>query len=111
MELIRDFQRAWVCMTAFCGQHNSSSNLSSNCLVTNISVSGAQVRGTAPTQEPYEFIAELVPGTTLKLKAENIWVKDDHFGLKFINLNVRDLHLLRALVWAHRREDLEQEES
>ncbi len=99
MELIRDFQRAWVCLTATCGTNK-------NCLLTNISVSGAQVKGKAPKGK-YFVTINLVPGTSLNLKAENIWVKDDHFGLKFTELSKRELFLLRALVWAHRREDLE----
>ncbi|HVJ65235.1 MAG TPA: PilZ domain-containing protein [Bdellovibrionota bacterium] len=100
MELIRDFQRAWVCLGIRCGQTHTG-------LITNISVSGAQVRGIAPPPGEYLVEIPLAPGTTLRLRAENIWVKDAHFGMKFLELSKRELFLLRALVWAHRREDLE----
>lgn len=100
MELIRDFQRAWVCMSALCSDDSA-------CLLTNISVSGAQLKGNAPKSDEYQITIPIVPGTQLILRAQNIWIKDGHFGLKFIAPSKKDLFLLRALVWAHRREDLE----
>lgn len=104
MELIRDFQRAWVALPS---QYDSSQTTQQG-LITNLSVTGAQVRGIAPLQDStYEITIHVAPGTTLKLCAQNIWVKNDQFGLKFISLTTKDLFLLRALIWAHRREDLE----
>ena len=106
MELIRDFQRAWVCLSAQCGAPDALPI--KNSLVTNLSVSGAQLRGNAPKgNNEYVITIDLVPGTTLSLRAKNMWIKDDHFGLKFVSPTKRDLFLLRALVWAHRREDQE----
>lgn len=101
MELIRDFQRAWVCLPAQSGPAKLDG------LVTNLSVSGAQLHGIAPLEATYQLEIQVTAGTVLSLTCKNMWVKADQFGCQFINLSERDLFLLRALVWAHRREDLE----
>lgn len=99
MELLRDHERAWVCIAAGCDSNQK------NALITNLSASGALVRGTSPKKNDFLINFDVSPGTTLRLKAKIIWANTHQFGVKFVNPSVRELYILRSLVWAHRKEE------